>query len=355
MKHKKTCQIKERIPAAWHPVSVSRQLTRIKQECETLNFYFNVFHEHLCFLSFLFVFLCFFCYDVKTFDAFKIKKSSLAEASKVELYSTLCEAFCRLLLLYGAGRQPVSWSVGCVRQQGFSETGNEIKSSKTTQTMKGTEAGQSSREPMTSLRYLLLSHLQDSMTSWGVGRGGAFTHSVVEGMLCAGHAAVVAAVRWRGDHAPRRWVERPGEGCRGRARRRHLTVDWCGAGLSFLQGQGWVRDSAHVHLLTGSANICGGISNWWCHQITPRSWEQQEVQSAIHWAVFSAVLSSTRTCNDFTEFGVQVDGARQEGANVPRCKDRCPWWQEDLEAAHVSVDLQQRLHVLCGWDVLRHS
>lgn len=81
MKHKKTCQIKERIPAAWHPVSVSRQLTRIKQECETLNFYFNVFHEHLCFLSFLFVFLCFFCYDVKTFDAFKIKKSSLAEAS----------------------------------------------------------------------------------------------------------------------------------------------------------------------------------------------------------------------------------------------------------------------------------
>lgn len=71
MKHKKTCQIKERIPAAWHPVSVSRQLTRIKQECETLNFYFNVFLVVSVCISVLFLLWC------ENFWRIQNKKSSI--------------------------------------------------------------------------------------------------------------------------------------------------------------------------------------------------------------------------------------------------------------------------------------
>lgn len=85
--------------------------------------------------------------------------------------------------------------------------------------------------------------------------GRSLTHPVVEGVLRSGHAAVVAAVRLRGDSAPCWLVEGSGEGGGGRARRRHLTVHGGGAGLGLLQGEGWVRDPTHIHLLPGSTNI----------------------------------------------------------------------------------------------------
>lgn len=64
--------------------------------------------------------------------------------------------------------------------------------------------------------------------------GGACTHPVVEGMLWAGHAAVVAAVRLRGDDAPCWRVEGSAEGGRGRTGGGHLAVDGGGAGLGLL-------------------------------------------------------------------------------------------------------------------------
>lgn len=85
--------------------------------------------------------------------------------------------------------------------------------------------------------------------------GGACTHPVVEGVLGAGHATVVTAVRLRGHHAPRHRVEGPAEGGRRRAGGRHLAVDRGGAELHLLQRDGWVRDSAHVQLVPGCTDI----------------------------------------------------------------------------------------------------
>lgn len=85
--------------------------------------------------------------------------------------------------------------------------------------------------------------------------GGACTHPVVEGVLRAGQAAVVAAVRLRGDHTPCWLVKCSAEGGGGRARRRHLRVHRGGAGLCLLQGEGRVLDPAHIHLFPGSTDI----------------------------------------------------------------------------------------------------
>lgn len=93
--------------------------------------------------------------------------------------------------------------------------------------------------------------------------GGARTHPVVEGVLRAGHAAVVAAVWLRGDDAPYWRVERPAEGGGGRAGGRHLAVDGGGAGLGLLQRHGGVRDPAQVHLLPRRTHIWNETENIW--------------------------------------------------------------------------------------------
>lgn len=60
------------------------------------------------------------------------------------------------------------------------------------------------------------------------------------------------------------------------------------------------------------------------------------------------------TCNDLPQLWVQVYSAGQEGAEVPGRQDGSPGGQEDLEAAHVPINLQQWLHILGGRDVLGH-
>lgn len=60
------------------------------------------------------------------------------------------------------------------------------------------------------------------------------------------------------------------------------------------------------------------------------------------------------TCDDLSEFWVQVDRAGQEGSNVSGCEDGSPGRQEHLKAANISIDLQQGLHVFGGGDVLGH-
>lgn len=62
-----------------------------------------------------------------------------------------------------------------------------------------------------------------------------------------------------------------------------------------------------------------------------------------------------RTCNDLPEFGVQVDSAGQEHLHISGSEDGCPGGEEHLEAADVSVDLQQWLHIFGGGDVLGES
>lgn len=64
---------------------------------------------------------------------------------------------------------------------------------------------------------------------------------------------------------------------------------------------------------------------------------------------------SLRTCYDLPEFGVQVDGAGQEHLHISGSEDRRPGGEEDLKTADVSIDLQQRLHILGGGDVLGDS
>lgn len=79
------------------------------------------------------------------------------------------------------------------------------------------------------------------------------------------------------------------------------------------------------------------------HQVSKNScvWQQQVVHKSL-------------TCDDLPQFGVQVDGAGQEGADVSSCQEGGPRGQEDLEAADVSVNLQQWLHIFGSGDVLRH-
>lgn len=67
------------------------------------------------------------------------------------------------------------------------------------------------------------------------------------------------------------------------------------------------------------------------------------------------VRSGHCTCDDLSEFRVQINGARQEGSDVFSCQDRCTRGQEDFKATNVSVNLKQRLHVFSSRDVLGHS
>lgn len=46
------------------------------------------------------------------------------------------------------------------------------------------------------------------------------------------------------------------------------------------------------------------------------------------------------TCDDLAEFGVEIDGAGEEGFYVTGGEDRCPWRQEYLEAPRIAVNLQ---------------
>lgn len=58
-----------------------------------------------------------------------------------------------------------------------------------------------------------------------------------------------------------------------------------------------------------------------------------------------------RTCYDLPEFGVQVDSAGQKHLHVSGIKNRRPGGEEHLKATDVSIDLQQRLNILCGGDI----
>lgn len=78
------------------------------------------------------------------------------------------------------------------------------------------------------------------------------THPVVEGVLGAGHAAVVAAVGLGGHHAG--GVEGAGEGGGGGAGRRVLAEHRGGAGRGVLQGQRGIRTSSG-HLLSGRTHV----------------------------------------------------------------------------------------------------
>lgn len=62
-----------------------------------------------------------------------------------------------------------------------------------------------------------------------------------------------------------------------------------------------------------------------------------------------------QTCYDLPQFGVQVNSAGQKHLHISGSKNRRPGGEEHFKAADVSVDLQQRLHVLCGRDVLGDS
>lgn len=138
--------------------------------------------------------------------------------------------------------------------------------------------------------------------------GGASTHSVVEGVLRPSQAAVVATVWLRRD-APCWRVEGSVEGGGGRARRRHLAVDRGGPGLGLLQGEGRVCDPAHTHLLPGCTNI-------WT--------ETKQTSGAAGREAGRSGLMRSLTCDDLSEFGVQVDRAGQEGADVSASQDGRP-------------------------------
>lgn len=71
----------------------------------------------------------------------------------------------------------------------------------------------------------------------------------------------------------------------------------------------------------------------------------------LHNTVSECVL----TCYDLPQFGIQVDSAGQEHLHVSGSEDGCPGGEEDLKAADVSIDLQKRLHILSGGNVLGDS
>lgn len=58
-----------------------------------------------------------------------------------------------------------------------------------------------------------------------------------------------------------------------------------------------------------------------------------------------------QTCYDLPEFGVQVDSAGQKHLHVAGSQNGHPGREEDLEAANVPVNLQQRLHILGGGNI----
>ncbi len=95
---------------------------------------------------------------------------------------------------------------------------------------------------------------------------------------------------------------------------------------------------------------CSGSSRWPRH-LTKTSY----AAFLFNFPPFCTNTESLWTCYDLSEFGVQVDGAGQEHLHISGSEDGRPGGEEDLKAADVSIDLQQRLHVLGGGDVLGDS